>query len=102
MKIESVNTTPEYSSKSTKWLEYRINGVTIASSSVFMMNGIYTKGKLGRTFDWHFEGIKQLFGEKYEAHRELFNWKNPGLVYGTGGTIPLKKVKEIIKTVAGI
>ena len=97
-KITTVNVTPSSTSRfdKTKWLAYQIDGVTIAESHVFMMHGIFTKEKLGRSFFWNHSNLEKMFGEKYNSNLPLFEWKHKDLVYSTGGTLSLKAVKEII------
>jgi hypothetical protein len=98
--IKSVDVTPSGSNKDRKWTSYQINGVEIGLAMKFRCSGKFNAGKFGRTFDWHHTNLIAIFGDKYEENRHLFNWKTPGLVYGTGGTLPLAKIKEIISAVA--
>lgn len=94
--IKSVDVTPFGSAKDRKWTSYQIGGIEIGIAMKFRCSGKFNSGKIGRTFDWHHDNLKQIFGNVYEVNRELFNWKTPNLVYGTGGTLPLAKIKQII------
>lgn len=98
--IKSFDITPSGSNKDHKWTSYQINGVEIGLATKFRCNGKFNAGRLGRTFDWNYPNLEKIFGDKYEENRHLFNWKTPGLVYGTGGTLPLVKIKEIISIIA--
>jgi hypothetical protein len=101
IKFTSVDVTPQPSLPKRKWLEYRVNGVTIGCAMTFMCNGRFNVGRLGRTFDWNHTGLEKLLGtEKYNANRDRFISPRADLVYGTGATIPLKRVKEIFTAVA--
>lgn len=101
IKFTSVDVTPQPSLPKRKWLEYRVNDVTIGCAMTFMCNGRFNAGRLGRTFDWDHAGLEKLLGtEKYNANRDRFISPRADLVYGTGATIPLKRVKEIFTAVA--
>ena len=99
-KFTTVNTTPSGHPK-TKWLEYRVNGVTIGHAHSFLCNGRFNAGRIGRSFQYDHTGLEQLLGsEQYNTHRDKFVSPRLNLVYETGSTIPLKKVKEIFLSVA--
>lgn len=100
LKFTSVDVTPQPSMPKRKWLEYRVNDVVIGHANTFMCNGRFNAGRLGRTFDWNHDGLKAVLGaEKYNANRDCFVSPRADLVYGTGATIPLKRVKEIFTAV---
>jgi hypothetical protein len=100
-KFTTVDTAPAGSNPKTKWLEIRVNGVTIGHSHSFLCTGRFNSGRIGRSFQWNHTGLEQLLGtEQYNAHRDKFISPRADLVYGTGSTIPLKKVKEIFLSVA--
>jgi hypothetical protein len=100
-KFTTVNTTPTGSHPKTKWLEYQVNGVTIGHAHSFQCTGRFNAGRIGRTFQYDHTGLENVLGsEKYNEHRNKFVSPRVNLVYGTGSTIPLKKVKEIFNSVA--
>jgi hypothetical protein len=100
-KFSTVNTTTPHAHPKTKWLEFRVNDITIGHAHSFLCNGRYNAGRIGRSFQWDHMGLERLLGpEQYNTHRGKFVSPPLNLVYGTGSTIPLKKVKEIFLSVA--
>ena len=99
-KFTSVNVTPVGSHPKTKWLEYRVNDITIAHAHRFICSGRFNSGRIGKSFHWNHVGLESLFGtEQYNNNIKSFVSPRVNLIYGTGSTITLKHVKEILTTI---
>ena len=96
LKITTIDTTLQYSPKTSSSKEYILGGKSIARSSTFLGNGVYTSGRRQYTFDWNHQNLEIIFGDTYRENLNLLELPPLNLVYGNGRRKSLKEIKEII------